>query len=325
MIQKTNIRWGVIGCGNVTEKKSVPAYQKTEGFSVQAVMSRNMAKAKSYALRHNIPKFYGNADDLIHDPEVDAVYIATPPDSHLHYALKVAAAGKPCCIEKPMAVDFDECQRINKAFEEKALPLFIAYYRRSLPRFVKIKEWIEQGLIGELRSIRWNYSRPAGETDLSGKYNWRTDATIVKGGYFDDLASHGLDLFGFLLGDITEAKGISANLGGLYTAKDAVSAAWQHRSGVLGSGNWNFNSFERSDKVWIDGNKGQIRFSVFGEEPIEADHILGKESLFIENPENIQLYHAGNMLESLRNEAAHPSTGKSGAETSRIMEMILRG
>ena len=127
------IKWGIIGCGNVTEIKSGPAYQKVPGFALHAVMRRDAALAQDYARRHHVPRFYGNADALINDPEIDAIYIATPPDSHHEYALKVAKAGKPCCIEKPMAPNYQECVEIEQAFRSKNIPLFVAYYRRSLP------------------------------------------------------------------------------------------------------------------------------------------------------------------------------------------------
>ena len=128
------IRWGILGCGNVTEVKSGPAYQKTEGFIIQAVMRRDGDKAADYANRHGINNYYTEADELINDPEIDAVYIATPPDTHKYYGLKVAQAGKICCIEKPLAPNYKDCMAIQKAFMDKGIPLFVAYYRRSLPR-----------------------------------------------------------------------------------------------------------------------------------------------------------------------------------------------
>lgn len=128
------VKWGIIGCGNVTEVKSGPAYQITDGFELVAVMRRNFDLAKDYAKRHNVPRYYNDADALINDPEVDAVYIATPPDTHHYYAMKVAQANKICCIEKPMAPSYVECLEITNTFKTKGLPLFVAYYRRSLPR-----------------------------------------------------------------------------------------------------------------------------------------------------------------------------------------------
>ena len=317
-------KWGIIGCGNVTEIKSGPAYQKVEGFELHAVMRRDIEKAKDYAARHNVPKFYGNADDLINDPEIDAVYIATPPDSHKYYALKVADAGKICCIEKPMAPSYEECILINNTFEDKKIPLFVAYYRRSLPRFNQIKFWINNDKIGKLRHINWHLSKPANDIDLSKTYNWRTDIKIAYGGYFDDLASHGIDLFEYLLGDIRNAQGVAVNQQGLYTAMDAVSASWVHNSGVTGSGGWNFGTEKREDYVQIYGEKGKISFSVFGEEPIVLEHGNDKESLFIDNPENIQLFHVQNIKNHLSKNKAHPSTGKTALHTTWILDRILK-
>lgn len=318
-----NYKWGIIGCGDVTERKSGPAYQQVANFELQAVMRRDIKKAESYAKRHKVPTFYGNADDLINDPDVDAVYIATPPDSHALYALKVAAAGKPCCIEKPMAPSYAECIAIENVFEEKGLPLFVAYYRRSLPRFLKIKEWLDQNKIGEVRHINYVYTRTASLQDRSMDYDWRTDKKIAYGGYFDDLASHALDLFVFLLGDVTQANGISRNQQGLYTAMDAVVGNWVHSSGVTGSGSWNFGADNRQDKVEIIGSNGIIRFAIFNDEPIVIERKEERESLFIKNPDPIQLHHVANIEKHLLKGVAHPSTGDTAVHTTWLMDEIL--
>ena len=317
------IRWGILGCGNVTEIKSGPAYQKTEGFQVVAVMRRNGEKAADYAKRHGISKYYTDADALINDPEIDAIYIATPPDSHKEYGLKVALAGKICCVEKPLAPNYKDCMAICEAFERKNIPLFVAYYRRSLPRFAQIKKWLDANNIGEVRHIRWHLSKSASPLDLSKAYNWRTDASIATGGYFDDLASHGLDLFAHLLGNIKEVSGISTNQQGLYSAKDAVTACWLHESGITGSGSWNFGCSMREDTVEIFGSKGKITFSVFENDPIILLTEKEKTEIYIDNPENIQLYHVENMRNHLLGKSIHPSTGKTGAHTSWVMDQII--
>lgn len=317
------IRWGIIGCGDVTERKSGPAYSKTIGFEMVAVMRRDVAKAADYAKRHNISKYYTAADELINDPEVDAVYIATPPDTHKHYALQVAQAGKPCCIEKPMAINFKECEDILKAFDSREIPLFVAYYRRSLPRFNQIKEWIDTNEIGEVRHVNWYLSKKPSQTDVDQAENWRTDAAIAPGGYFDDLASHGLNLFTHYFGEVTQVNGISTNQQGYYSAKDAVVANWLHDSGVTGSGTWIFGSFEREDRVEIIGSKGKIEFAVFEEVPIVLTNENGRNTLVIEHPENIQLFHVQNMREHLSGNTKHPSLGESSAHTNWIMDKIL--
>lgn len=317
------MRWGIIGCGDVTERKSGPAYQKTEGFELSAVMRRDIEKAADYARRHNIDKYGTDADALINDPEIDAIYIATPPDTHAFYALKVARAGKPCCIEKPMAPTYAECLEITNAFDAKSVPLFVAYYRRSLPRFLKVKQWIAEGRIGTVRNLHWHLTKTPSPIDISGDYNWRTDAKIAAAGYFEDLASHGLDLFIYFFGNVTQVSGVSLNQQGLYTAKDAVAASWLHESGVTGTGSWNFGAYERQDQVTIYGSEGTITFAVFDDVPLVLTNALGIEEAVIEHPENIQLYHVQNMREHLYGNITHPSTGHTASHTNWVLDKII--
>ncbi len=326
--QKLNnsIRWGIIGCGNVTEVKSGPAYKATKGFVLAAVMRRDFDKAKDYAQRHKIDKVYENADDLINDRNIDAVYIATPPDTHKFYALKIASAGKICCIEKPMSPSYKDSLKIYNAFKDKDLPLFVAYYRRSLPRFNQIKNWLDNNYIGDVRHINWHLSKPASDIDKSKVYNWRTDSEIAPGGYFDDLASHGLDLFTHLLGDIKNAHGISLNQQGFYSSKDAVTACWVHENGTTGSGSWNFGCDDHTDKVQIFGSKGTILFSVFHNNPIILNSDTKSEELVIEHPKHIQLHHVEGMRDMLiKKNHTHPSSGSSALHTSWVMDKILGG
>lgn len=318
------IRWGIIGCGKVTEVKSGPAYQKTDGFKLVAVMRRDALKAKDYAQRHGIEKYYTNADELINDNEVDAVYIATPPDTHMYYALKVAQAGKPCCIEKPLTSCYEDSLAIYESFKNKQTPLFVAYYRRSLPRFNQVKTWLDNKIIGQVRHVSWQFSKAPNNIDLSGEYNWRTDPKIAPGGYFDDLASHGLDLLIYLLGNIKDAYGMSLNQQNLYSTKDAFTACWLHESGATGVGMWNFGCDHNEDRVEIFGSKGKIEFSVFKEEPLVLSCNDVQEKIFIENPKNIQLYHVQNMKKQLFGENyVHPSNGHTAIHTSWVMDKIL--
>lgn len=320
----TALAWGIIGCGAVTERKSGPAFNKVAGSRLVAVMRRNAALAQSYAERHGVPKWYADADALIHDPQVNAVYIATPPNSHHFYALKVAAAGKICCVEKPMALNHAECLEMCAAFEAAGLPLFVSYYRRSLPRFAQIKQWLDAGAIGSLRHVHWAFSRTPSPADLGQAANWRTDPQVAGGGYFADLACHGLDLFMHLVGDIVHAQGFHGNQQGLYVAEDAVTGVWQFASGAVGSGYWNFGAAERLDAVTLLGSQGSIEFSVFGDKPIVLRNGQGSQSLEIAHPENIQLFHIENMQKHMAGMAAHPSTGQTAQHTAWVMEQINR-
>lgn len=316
------LRWGMIGCGSVTEQKSAPAYQQVEGFALHGVYGRTRAKVQDYAARHRVPQTFETAASLIQDPEIDAVYIATPPDSHEAYALEVAAAGKPCCIEKPMAPNYAACIRIRDAFADRGLPLFVAYYRRSLPRFQQVKAWLDEGAIGTVRHVHWTLTKPAGPTDLS-KTNWRVDATVAPGGYFDDLASHGLDLFCWLFGEVEDVAGFAVNQQGRYSAADAVTGCWLHKRGVTGSGSWNFGAAERQDRVEVTGSEGHIALSVFDEAPLQLSCGEKRVELVIANPPAIQLFHVAAIREHLAGRGEHPSTGKSAAHTAWVMDKIL--
>lgn len=317
------IRWGFLGCGNVTEKKSGPAYQKTNGFEVAAVFRRNLAKAQDYAERHSISRVHETAEALINDPQIEAVYIATPPDSHLQYALQVADAEKICCIEKPLAPTYAEAKEINTAFTDKNVPLFVAYYRRSLPRFIQLKQWLEEGKIGRPGHVHWSFTKPASQIDESRQYNWRTDKAVAPGGYFDDLACHGLDLFGYFFGEVEKAQGIQSNQNGLYSAYDSITANWVYKNGVSASGFWNFCSDKHRDHVQVIGSKGSIEFSVFQEQPLKLDCEEGLFELSIENPENIQLHHVRNIGDHLFSNKFHPSTGDTAVATAWLMQQIL--
>ncbi len=179
------VRWGIIGCGDVTEVKSGPAFQKIKHSELTAVMRRTGELAKDYAVRHNVPKWYDNADELINDPEVDAVYIATPPGSHKEYTIKAAKAGKPVYVEKPMALNFTQCQEMIAACENSSVPLYVAYYRRAMPRFLKIKELLENNAVGEVRFITTTQFQKVSEDMIhSQKLPWRVQPELAGGGLF---------------------------------------------------------------------------------------------------------------------------------------------
>lgn len=317
------VRWGMIGCGSVAECKSGPAFYKAPGSALVAVMGRRLEAVSDYAARHGIARVYTDADTLINDPEVDAVYIATPPDSHHAYSLQVAAAGKHCCVEKPMSLNAGQSREMQKVFAEAGLHLFVAYYRRSLSRFQQVRQWLEEGRIGEVRHLIWTLTKAPSPNDLGGTDNWRTDPAIAGGGYFADLASHGFDLFQYLLGDIVEVAGFTAHQAGLYAAEDAVSASWRFASGALGMGCWNFVADRREDRVEVIGSQGRISFSVFDEHPVqlEADEHL---SLHIEHHEHIQWHHVLGMNAHIRGEAQHPALAEQALKTDWVMDQILK-
>ena len=316
------IRWGIIGCDQVTEIKSGPGFQKASHSKLVAVMRRDAALAKDYAQRHGVPKYYQDSQELIHDPNVDAVYIATPPHRHHDYVLEVAAAGKPMYVEKPMALDAKQCRSMISACEKADIPLFVAYYRRALPRFLKIKSLLEAGAIGEVHAVTVIFTRPFNH-DPEKPLPWRVVSEISGGGFFMDLACHTLDYLDFMLGPIVKANGHSGNQAGEYTAEDTVSASFVFASGVQGTGLWSFNSFERQDRTEIIGSEGKLVFSSFGTEPVQLTTKDGEHQFPINNPEHVQQPLIQTIVNQLNGIGQCPSTGVSAARTAWVMDQIL--
>ena len=317
------IRWGIIGCGNVTEVKSGPAFRLAENSDLMAVMRRNGRLAEDYARRHHVNYWFDDAASLVNHPEVDAIYIATPPSTHLHYALMAAEAGKPAYVEKPMALKYKDCRRMIDAFEDAGVPLFVAYYRRALPRFLKIKSIIESGEIGVVRFVNVvMHKKPTG-SDLKGEENWRVKPEISGGGYFVDLGSHMLDILQFYFGDIISAEGRAVNQAGLYPAEDMVSGSFIFASGVQGTGVWNFTAHADLDRTEIVGSKGKIIFATFGNSPVTLETQSEMQLLDLPNPKHIQQHLIQTIVNQLNGIGTCPSTGFTASRTNWAMDRLL--
>ncbi len=321
-----HIHWGFIGCGEATEKKSGPAFTQIAGSSVSAVMSRNREKAQSYAERHNIPRWYTDAQQLIDDPQVDAVYIATPPSSHATYAIMAMKAGKPVYVEKPLASSYLDCQRINRVSQQTGIPCFVAYYRRMLPYFLRVKELVRQGAIGNVISVQVLFSAPPRDLDYNQTSQpWRVQRDIAGGGYFYDLAPHQIDILQNIFGPIVRARGYSTNLGGLYQTEDSVSACFQFHNGLPGSGSWCFVSHEsaRTDRIVLTGDRGQLHFSVYTYEPITLHTSAGEEQIVVPNPPYVQMPLIRNVVEHLQGIAECTVDSVSSTSVNWVMDRIL--
>lgn len=325
MEKLSTIKWGIIGVGDVCEKKSAPALYKSPDSEVVIVMRRNAEKVADFARRHGIGQWTTDADEVLHHPEVNAIYIATPPNSHKEYTLRAAKIGKPVYVEKPMAMSFSECQAMVQACEDADVPLYVAYYRRALPNILKVKELLEEGHIGEVRMVRIDLYQPLKDGIIvKTEENWRVDPSISGGGYFHDLASHQFDLLDFLLGPISSAKGIGANQVGLYPADDVVSAAFQFQNGIMGSGSWCFTTSPVAEKdgIVLIGEKGKIKFGVFADTTVSLKTADKDLEFSFEMPEHIQMPLVQQIIADLRGNGECPSTGRTGARTNWVLDQI---
>ena len=315
-----NISWGIIGCGDVTEIKSGPAFNLVLNSKLAAVMRRDQAKADDYAQRHQVSKWYTDGKSLINDDEVNAIYIATPPAFHEDYTLQAFKAGKPAYVEKPMALNSAECIRMMEAAEKYSCKLSIAHYRRAQPKFLQISLLIKEKVIGDIISADITFlqaNQPGTEKA------WRTNPAISGGGLFHDLAPHQLDLMLYFFGQPITVEGISSNKASLYQADDYVNASMQFQNNVFFNGLWDFNARieDEVDICEISGTKGKIRFAVFGNlcelttdgktTQLEFDHLAHVQQPMIEQVVNYFLSKGPN-----------PCSAKDAVEVMKMIDKV---
>jgi predicted dehydrogenase len=316
------VKWGIIGCGDVTEKKSGPAFTKVPNSELVAVMRRDAEKAADYAHRHNISKWYSDADQLLADPDINAIYIATPPSSHLEYAIAALKRGLPVYVEKPVTRNAAEAAQMSEAVRNSNGKLVVAHYRRRLPMFLEVKKMLEKQIIGDVRTVQlrlWQSRKPNLVT--KGAPNWRTTPEISGGGYFHDLAPHQLDLMLYFFGEPAFYQGFSLNQSGANEADDHVCGQILFKNNIVFNGSWCFDVAESQnvDSCEIIGTEGKISFSVFGTTVNVEDSTGSRSSQFV-HPEHIQQLMITSIVGYLRGEEPNPCTIDEALVLMKIMD-----
>ena len=318
------ICWGIIGCGNVTEVKSGPAFNKVEHSSLMAVSRRDPDKLADYVKRHHIPLSFTNALDLIQSEKINALYIATPPDVREAYAIEAMQLGKPVYLEKPMALNLAACKRLKAASEKLGVKLSVAHYRRNLPLFMEVKNILEQGDIGAVKEVQITMLK---KTDKAAKdpSNWRVDPSIAGGGYFYDLAPHQIDLVFYFFGKPKSFSGTSTNKAGLYKAEDFVQGTIELENGIVCKGLWDFSiNGEEKDEFLIIGEKGTIRFPVFGLF-IEVESNGQVKTILFEAPKHNQQNHIQAVVNYFLDKGENPCSAEDAILSMEVMESFVYG
>lgn len=316
-------KWGIIGCGDVTEKKSGPAFSRVNNSVLQAVMRRDAAKAEDYARRHGVPQWYSDAEELLADPEINAIYIATPPSSHEELTIRALRAGKDVYVEKPMALNAASSSRMQAVAEETGLKLSVAHYRRFLPYFAHIKDLISQGTIGEVSSVSLKLMQTNNSKVIAqAQENWRVNPSISGGGLFHDLAPHQLDLMMYYFGEVVAASGLSANQSGHTAADDMVAGQILFKNKVLFNGIWSFNnaSSDNQDICEIYGSKGKITFGFFSSSQITISKAGEDRVIEIDYPMHVQEPFIEQVVSYFRGEGPNPCSASDGVEVLRLID-----
>jgi predicted dehydrogenase len=242
----------------------------------------------------------------------------------------VCAARKPAYVEKPMARTHAECRRMIAAFAAAGVPLFVAYYRRALPRFVRARDLVAAGELGTITGVSYRQSGPyhldaAAGVREGGPLPWRLQAEQAGGGLFLDLGCHTLDILDFICGPLEDARGGAANLATPIAVEDTVALSFRTRDGALGTAQWWFAAAERSDEIIISGERAELRLSTFGNEPVELRRGEHVDRFDLPNPPHIQQPLIQTIVDELRGIGTCPSTGESAARTSAIIDTVLLG
>lgn len=316
------IQWGIIGVGDVCEVKSGPAFYKATDSRLLAVMRRDLSKAEDFARRHQVPLAYNNANELLANPDIDAIYIATPPAFHKHYALAAIAAGKHVYIEKPVTLHAAECDEIIAALKSAKAKACVAHYRRQLPCFMKFFELLTAGAIGKPLLVSIDMLQPAASKIIAETAdNWRVNPALSGGGLFHDLSPHQLDLMLQWFGSVTEAKGMAINQQQLNAADDCVLGWAKFSSGVALQGRWHYavNQQQARDLCEVIGSEGKLSINFFGQQLIKLQNTEGEQEFTIPNPPHIQQPMIEQVNAYFRDENPNPC---SIEEAKTVMELI---
>lgn len=316
------INWGIIGCGDVTEKKSGPAFGKVADSALIGVMRRDAEKATDYALRHKVENWYSNADALMANKNINAIYIATPPASHSSYAIAALQNGFNVYVEKPVTRNATEARQIAKTLKRYPnLKLTVAHYRRAVPMFLKVKSLLEESTIGDIRTVQirmWQSRKPS--LVANTRDNWRINPELSGGGYFHDLAPHQLDLMLFYFGEPEMYHGFSLNQSEATPADDHVCGQILFKNNIVVNGSWCFNVAENqtTDTCEMIGTLGKITFPFFGNYiHVQTEEL--DETLTFTHPEHIQQPMIEKIVAYFNNEAANPC---SIEEAIVLMDMM---
>lgn len=317
--------WGMIGCGDVTEKKSGPALYKCENSKLKIVYSRTYSKALDYAKRHNIEKTCRSIEEMLEDDEIQAVYIATPPSSHKDYAIKCIEHGKIPLIEKPMAQSYAECLEIYEASKMKNIPVYVNFYRRGMEKHRKIKEIIDNNELGKVLCVQIKQFKKAAEEELDReKLPWRLIPSLSGGGKFIDMAPHVLDIVNYLFGDIVEVHGVAENYGHLYDVEDTVTAIIKTNKNILINGIWCYVSDYEEEEICIIGDKGTLRTGVLSYSPIIVKNHHGEEKYSYNEPEHVAMPYIQSIINEIIGLESSQANLDSAINTVRVIDEILK-
>lgn len=319
-----NVCWGFLGCGKVVHKKSGDAFRNVPHSTIEAIMRRNIEEAKTSAEHFGAPKWCDSIEELL-SYDIDAVYIATPPGLHYEQAMQCLEAGKPVYLEKPFARNYTEAKALTEAFEKAGVPLYVGHYRRALPRFLKIREMLNNNIVGEVQKIDFYLNRIFSQKEADN--SWLYNPVLSGGGKYYDIAPHTVDIINFLFGDIEEVDGNARNLGTGCPLENIVEMSFRTKKGVCGTARFNCIAEEKSDRMQVMGTNGSMEFSVHGKTDVIVRDADGNvtEQFDLPDPKTVEQPMVQSVVEDLLGISQCESKAKEVLVTYQIIDKVLDG
>lgn len=318
MLVKT-LNWGIVGCGDVVEKKSGPSIKGGGRSHIVAVMRRDLRQLTAFADACGAKLRTSDPAEVMHFPDVDIVYVATPPNAHRDYVIAAAEAGRHVLVEKPMGMNAADSQLMVDACAKNGVELFVAYYRRFQPHVLKMRELVQSGALGELIHGQVEYAMPRRP---GHNWGWRTDPAVSGGGLFADVVSHRIDLMASFLGEPATSQAVRRTVHADSPTEDLASVTTRFRGGGLATFLGNFASNKFIDRFVLTGTEGEIR----------TEHLDGHQFQLvrdgkIENfaSEPYPAPHVGlvrHIEKVLDGGAANACSGVSGRWTDQVLEVL---
>jgi len=313
------IRWGLLGAGDIAHKRVARAIIDAPHSALTAACRRDEAKLREFCRVFGVERAYFKDEDLISDPDIDAVYVATPVDLHLPQTVAAAAHGKHVLVEKPMARTSAECDLMIAACRTQGVKLGVAYYRRFYPIVLRLKEILAAGEIGRPMAIAactaTSLSIPPGAGSA-----WRVVPEQSGGGSLMDVGSHRINLFLDMFGEVAEVKAFCHTLAGDYQGEDCASLILRFQSGAHGSLQCFFSTLANADEFAIVGTKGRLLANPLNGSKLIVD--LGTQERVEEHPPPANLHGplVEDFVKAILEDRPPRVDGEEGRLTNEVME-----
>ena len=311
------VRWGLIGCGDISRKRVAPALQALPNVDFVSVARSNFALAEEFALKFGARKWYKDWQELLADPEIDAVYIATPVHLHEEQTIAAATAGKHVLCEKPLALNVQECDRMIAACKANKVKFGVAYYRHFYPVIARIKEVITAGEIGQpiiaqVNAFEWNDMSPD-----NPRY-WFFTREKSGGGPMMDFGCHRIEVLMNIFGRINHVQAFTDNLLHNREVEDTSAAFFKFDSGIRATLTVTHAVFESQDTMDIFGSLGSLRVTGLNRGDLTIKSAQGERIEFRPPHENIQLPSIADFTLAVLDDRDPKVTGEIGREVARI-------